>query len=136
MAALRLKGLSASFHDTSLMQLADEAIDPRRANRASSGKSASTSMARPRSLTYHHGGPPGGDKAGGALGITASAPYHGGLQEAGERAVALLSLMDAAAEEPSGLRGHLPIGGRSVLRHQVGWRWPSDARASWCRQRL
>ncbi len=34
--------------------------------------------------------------------------------------VALLSLMDAAAEEPSGLRGHLPIGGRSVLRHQVG----------------
>lgn len=27
MAALRLKGLSASFHDTSLMQLADEAIE-------------------------------------------------------------------------------------------------------------
>lgn len=27
MAALRLKGLSASFHDTLLMQLADEAIE-------------------------------------------------------------------------------------------------------------
>ena len=34
--------------------------------------------------------------------------------------VALLSLMDAAHGEPQGLRGLLPIGGRSILRHQLG----------------
>ena len=34
--------------------------------------------------------------------------------------VALLSLMDAAQGEPQGLRGLLPIGGRSILRHQLG----------------
>jgi len=34
--------------------------------------------------------------------------------------VALLSLMDAAVGEPAGLRGLLPIGGRSILRHQLG----------------
>ena len=34
--------------------------------------------------------------------------------------VALLSLMDAAQGEPPGLRGLLPIGGRSILRHQLG----------------
>jgi hypothetical protein len=34
--------------------------------------------------------------------------------------VALLSLMDAVLGEPSGLRGLLPIGGRSILRHQLG----------------
>ena len=34
--------------------------------------------------------------------------------------VALLSLMDAATGEPQALRGLLPIGGRSILRHQLG----------------
>ncbi len=34
--------------------------------------------------------------------------------------VALLSLMDAVPGEPQGLRGLLPIGGRSILRHQLG----------------
>lgn len=34
--------------------------------------------------------------------------------------VALLSLMEAVASEPHGLRGYLPIGGRSVVRHQLG----------------
>lgn len=34
--------------------------------------------------------------------------------------VALLSLMEPAAGEPQGLRGYLPIGGRSVARHQLG----------------
>lgn len=34
--------------------------------------------------------------------------------------VALLSLMDAVVGEPLALRGLLPIGGRSILRHQLG----------------
>lgn len=34
--------------------------------------------------------------------------------------VALLSLMDAVVGEPQALRGLLPIGGRSILRHQLG----------------
>lgn len=34
--------------------------------------------------------------------------------------VALLSLMDAVVGEPAGMRGLLPIGGRSILRHQLG----------------
>lgn len=34
--------------------------------------------------------------------------------------VALLSLMEAVAEGPEGLRGYLPIGGRAVVRHQLG----------------
>lgn len=34
--------------------------------------------------------------------------------------VALLSLMDAFQGEPQALRGLLPIGGRSILRHQLG----------------
>ncbi len=34
--------------------------------------------------------------------------------------VALLSLMDAVVGEPHALRGLLPIGGRSILRHQLG----------------
>ena len=34
--------------------------------------------------------------------------------------VALLSLMEAVVGEPQALRGLLPIGGRSVLRHQLG----------------
>ncbi len=34
--------------------------------------------------------------------------------------VALLSLMDAVVGEPQALRGLLPIGGRSIMRHQLG----------------
>lgn len=34
--------------------------------------------------------------------------------------VAVLSLIEAAGAEPGGLRGYLPIGGRSLLRHQIG----------------
>jgi hypothetical protein len=34
--------------------------------------------------------------------------------------VALLSLTDAVAGEPNGLRGYLTIGGRSLARHQLG----------------
>ena len=34
--------------------------------------------------------------------------------------VALLSITDAVAGEPQGLRGYLTIGGRSVARHQLG----------------
>jgi hypothetical protein len=34
--------------------------------------------------------------------------------------VALLSLIDAVAGEPQGLRGYLTIGGRSLARHQLG----------------
>lgn len=35
--------------------------------------------------------------------------------------VAVLSLMEAAGTDPRALRGYLPIGGRSVLRHQIGF---------------
>jgi len=34
--------------------------------------------------------------------------------------IALLSLMEPVAGEPQGLRGYLSIGGRSVVRHQLG----------------
>lgn len=34
--------------------------------------------------------------------------------------VVVLSLIEAAGTEPGGLRGYLPIGGRSLLRHQIG----------------
>lgn len=34
--------------------------------------------------------------------------------------VALLSLIEPTAGEPQGLRGYLPIGGRSIARHQLG----------------
>ena len=34
--------------------------------------------------------------------------------------VAVLSLIEAAGPGPGGLRGYLPIGGRSLLRHQIG----------------
>lgn len=34
--------------------------------------------------------------------------------------VALLSITDALVDEPQGLRGYLTIGGRSVVRHQLG----------------
>lgn len=34
--------------------------------------------------------------------------------------VAVLSLIEAGGSDPAALRGYLPIGGRSVLRHQVG----------------
>lgn len=34
--------------------------------------------------------------------------------------VAVLSLIEAAGAEPGALRGYLPIGGRSILRHQIG----------------
>lgn len=34
--------------------------------------------------------------------------------------VAVLSLIEAAGSDPGALRGYLPIGGRSVLRHQIG----------------
>ena len=43
-----------------------------------------------------------------------------GQREVAALRVALLSLMDAAQGEPQGLRGLLPIGGRSILRHQLG----------------
>lgn len=43
-----------------------------------------------------------------------------GQREVAGLRVALLSLMDAAHGEPQGLRGLLPIGGRSILRHQLG----------------
>lgn len=35
--------------------------------------------------------------------------------------VAVLSLIEAAGGDPGRLRGYLPIGGRSVLRHQIGF---------------
>lgn len=35
--------------------------------------------------------------------------------------VAVLSLIEAAGAEPGALRGYLPIGGRSILRHQIGF---------------
>lgn len=35
--------------------------------------------------------------------------------------VAVLSLIEAAGTDPGALRGYLPIGGRSVLRHQIGF---------------
>lgn len=35
--------------------------------------------------------------------------------------VAVLSLIEAAGPNPGDLRGHLPIGGRSVLRHQIAF---------------
>lgn len=34
--------------------------------------------------------------------------------------VAVLSLIESAGDEPDVLRGYLPIGGRSILRHQIG----------------
>jgi len=34
--------------------------------------------------------------------------------------VAVLSLIEAARADPGSLRGYLPIGGRSLLRHQIG----------------
>lgn len=34
--------------------------------------------------------------------------------------VALLSLMEPAGSDPQAFRGYLPIGGRSILRHQLG----------------
>lgn len=34
--------------------------------------------------------------------------------------VAVLSLIEAAGADPGSLRGYLPIGGRSLLRHQIG----------------
>ncbi len=34
--------------------------------------------------------------------------------------VAVLSLIEVAGEGPGALRGYLPIGGRSILRHQIG----------------
>lgn len=34
--------------------------------------------------------------------------------------VAVLSLMESIGADPGALRGYLPIGGRSVLRHQIG----------------
>lgn len=34
--------------------------------------------------------------------------------------VAVLSLIEAGGGDPAALRGYLPIGGRSVLRHQIG----------------
>lgn len=34
--------------------------------------------------------------------------------------VVVLSLIEATGAEPGGLRGYLPIGGRSLLRHQIG----------------
>ncbi|HQS96029.1 hypothetical protein [Novosphingobium sp. 17-62-19] len=34
--------------------------------------------------------------------------------------VAVLSLIEAAGNDPGSLRGYLPIGGRSLLRHQIG----------------
>lgn len=34
--------------------------------------------------------------------------------------VAVLSLIESAGDEPDLLRGYLPIGGRSILRHQIG----------------
>ncbi|OZA36051.1 MAG: hypothetical protein B7X92_07930 [Novosphingobium sp. 17-62-9] len=34
--------------------------------------------------------------------------------------VAVLSLIEAGGSDPAALRGYLPIGGRSVLRHQIG----------------
>lgn len=41
-------------------------------------------------------------------------------QEALPLRVALLSLIEAEATEPAALRGYLPIGGRSIARHQLG----------------
>lgn len=35
--------------------------------------------------------------------------------------VAVLSLIEAAGPDPGALRGYLPIGGRSILRHQIGF---------------
>lgn len=35
--------------------------------------------------------------------------------------VAVLSLIEAAGADPGVLRGYLPIGGRSILRHQIGF---------------
>lgn len=35
--------------------------------------------------------------------------------------VAVLSLMEAAGDVPGSLRGYLSIGGRSLLRHQLGF---------------
>lgn len=42
-------------------------------------------------------------------------------QEAGFLRVAVLSLIEATGDDPSVLRGYLPIGGRSLLRHQIGF---------------
>lgn len=43
-----------------------------------------------------------------------------GAQEALPLRVALLSVIEAAAGDPQALRGYLPIGGRSIARHQIG----------------
>lgn len=47
-----------------------------------------------------------------------------GQREVAALRVALLSLMDTVVGEPQGLRGLLPIGGRSILRHQLGLALP------------